>query len=128
MSACLGKTVALRIVEKWSFGLGRLTLRRLGRLCLSALLRKTVALSTKRGMEVDIEGVRVKDVFDHVDIRGIGGMRVGAVRQHYEYVRLTRPTIIYLDIGANDLSKSWCNPYVLAGAIHDCARVVCMSF
>ena len=80
---------------------------------------------------MDTEGPYVEDVFSHVDIRGVGGMKVGTVRQHYDYVHLTRPSIICLDIGTNDLSKSWCNPHILAGAIYDCARVarlpVCAS-
>ena len=60
-------------------------------------------------------------MFDQVDIRGVGGMKVGAVCRHYHHVRVTQPSIIYLDIGTNDLSRSWCDPCVLAGSIYDCA-------
>ena len=54
------------------------------------------------------------DKFEQVDIRGISGMRVDAVRRHLEYVKRTRPTVIYLDIGTNDLSFTRCDPCVLA--------------
>ena len=70
---------------------------------------------------MDTEGLYVDNVFDHVDIRGVGGMKVGAVRQHYHHVRVTRPSIIYLDIGTNDLSRPWGDPHILAGSIYKCA-------
>ena len=48
-------------------------------------------------------------------------MRVGAVCRHYHHVRVSRPTIVYLDIGTNDLSNPWCNPRALASSIYRCA-------
>ena len=48
-------------------------------------------------------------------------MKVGAVCRHYHHVRVTRPTIVYLDIGTNDLSNPWCNPRALASSIYRCA-------
>ena len=63
----------------------------------------------------------LEDKFELVDIRGIGGMRVDAVRRHLNYVRRTRPTVIYLDIGTNDLSSAQCDPCVLAENICNCA-------
>ena len=63
----------------------------------------------------------LEDKFELVDIRGIGGMRVDAVRRHLNYVKRTRPTVIYLDIGTNDLSSAQCDPCVLAENICNCA-------
>ena len=71
---------------------------------------------------MDTEGFYLDDVSDYVDIRGVGGMKVGAVCRHYHHVRVTRPTIVYLDIETNDLSKPWCDPCALAGSIYQCAR------
>lgn len=49
------------------------------------------------------------------------GMKVVAIRRHYDYVRKTRPTVIYLDIGTNDLSSPRCDAYALADTIYCCA-------
>ena len=73
-------------------------------------------------LEVDEEGMYLDDKYEQVDIRGIDGMRVSAIRRHLEYVERTQPTIIYLDIGTNDLSSTRCDPCALAEAMYDCAR------
>ena len=73
-------------------------------------------------LEVNEEGMDLRDKHACVDIRGVGGMHEGAVCRHLEYVKWTRPTVIYLDIGTNDLSSPRCDPCVLADTIYDCAR------
>ena len=61
--------------------------------------------------EVD-EGIDLGALYDRVDIRGVGGMEVSAIRRLYEYVRRTRPTVIYLDTGTNDLR------FMLGNGVH----------
>lgn len=61
--------------------------------------------------EVD-EGIDLGAIYERVDIRGVGGMWVSAIRRLIEYVRRTRPTVIYLDKGTNDLR------FMLGNGVH----------
>lgn len=60
-------------------------------------------------LELTYIPVRLGDCYERVDIPGVGGMEVVAIRRHYDYVRKTRPSVIYLDIGTNDLSSPRCD-------------------
>ena len=45
----------------------------------------------------------VKEVYESVDIIGVGGMQVSGLQAYVRHARLTLPTVVVIDAGTNDL-------------------------
>ena len=62
------------------------------------------------------------DRYEAIDIIGVGGMTVPRLWSYADYINTTRPTVVFIDIGTNDLSLPTTDPLTLAKDIVDIAR------
>ena len=72
--------------------------------------------------EVRDIGWKTGDRYESIDILGVGGMTVPRLWSYVDHIKTTRPTVVFVDLGTNDLSAPSCDPLTLAQDIVDVAR------
>lgn len=74
--------------------------------------------------EIDRRGWRVEDRYESVEIIGVGGLTVPRLRGYLGRIQRLKPTVVFMDIGTNDMSSPTCDAVNLARAIYGLAREV----
>ena len=67
--------------------------------------------------EIDRLGLGVQEYYSTITVRGVSEMRVDEMRAHLPYIRTTRPSVVFMDIGTYDLVAPDCDPAELAREI-----------
>ena len=62
----------------------------------------------------------MKNQYESVDVIGVGGMR--GLERYVRHARRTRPTVVILDAGTNNLCSEHCEGSVVAADLH---RIAC---
>ena len=56
--------------------------------------------------------------YESVELIGVSGIRVDALAAYLRHARRTRPTVVVLDVGTNDLCSAYCQGTTVAAKVY----------